>query len=239
MRGGYIRLDRKILDWEWYADINTTRLFIHFLLTAQWEDSTFHGVPVPRGSLVTSYPLIEKQTGLSIRQARTALSNIQSTGSVTVKKYPKFSVVSVVSYDEYQIGGRQSDRQSTGDRQAERQAIDNIKEEKNKEIKNISLNIPMRARGALPEKGEEKTKNVENSVENSSEAACRYGLEKNVLLTEKQYRDMKAIYPETWEDTVDRLSAYILDTGKYSTYKNHLVVLMKWAEEDAKKGRNT
>lgn len=234
MRGGYIRLDRKILDWEWYGDINTTRLFIHFLLTAQWEDSTFRGVPVPRGSLVTSYPLIEKQTGLSIQQARTALSNIQSTGSVTVRRYPKFSVISVVSYDEYQIGNRQSNSQSTGNQQAEQQAINNIKEEKNKESNNISLNYPTRARGALPEKGEEKGKNVENS----SEAACRYGLEENVLLTEKQYRDMKAIYPETWEDTVDRLSAYILDTGKYSTYKNHLVVLMTWAEEDAKKGRN-
>ena len=30
----YIKLSRKILDWEWYGNINTCRVFIHMLLKA-------------------------------------------------------------------------------------------------------------------------------------------------------------------------------------------------------------
>ena len=53
--GGHIKIDRRILEWEWYSDINTCRLFIHLLLKANWKDGRFQGTEVPRGSLVTSY----------------------------------------------------------------------------------------------------------------------------------------------------------------------------------------
>ena len=39
--GNYIKLSRGLLDWEWYTDINTTRLFIHMLLKANWKDGNF------------------------------------------------------------------------------------------------------------------------------------------------------------------------------------------------------
>ncbi len=31
MNDGFIKLHRKIIDWEWYDDINTKTLFIHIL----------------------------------------------------------------------------------------------------------------------------------------------------------------------------------------------------------------
>ena len=30
----YVKISRKILDWEWYTDINTKVLFLHILLKA-------------------------------------------------------------------------------------------------------------------------------------------------------------------------------------------------------------
>ena len=33
----YIKLNRKILKWEWYSDPNTRALFIHCLLKAKWR----------------------------------------------------------------------------------------------------------------------------------------------------------------------------------------------------------
>ena len=33
---GFINLHRKILDWEWYDDINVFRVFTHLLLTVNW-----------------------------------------------------------------------------------------------------------------------------------------------------------------------------------------------------------
>ena len=53
MDGGFIKIDRGILDWEWYSDINTTRLFIHLILKANWKDGRFQGQEIKRGSFVT------------------------------------------------------------------------------------------------------------------------------------------------------------------------------------------
>ena len=39
----YIKIDRKILDWEWYRNLNTCRLFFHLLLKANWKDGRFEG----------------------------------------------------------------------------------------------------------------------------------------------------------------------------------------------------
>lgn len=51
---GQILLHRKIVEWEWYTDINTCRLFIHMLLIANWKEGHFRGTTVPRGSFVSS-----------------------------------------------------------------------------------------------------------------------------------------------------------------------------------------
>lgn len=33
----YVKISRKILEWEWYTDINTKVLFLHILLKANWK----------------------------------------------------------------------------------------------------------------------------------------------------------------------------------------------------------
>ncbi len=58
----YIKLSRKILDWDWYTDVNTCHLFLHMLLKANWKDGRFEGIEVPRGSLVTSTNKLSKET---------------------------------------------------------------------------------------------------------------------------------------------------------------------------------
>lgn len=35
MKGDYIKINRSLLDWDWYGDINTCRLFVHMLLRAK------------------------------------------------------------------------------------------------------------------------------------------------------------------------------------------------------------
>ena len=62
--GNYIKLSRGLLDWEWYTDINTTRLFIHMLLKANWKDGNFKGTTIPRGSFVSSIGKLSGETGL-------------------------------------------------------------------------------------------------------------------------------------------------------------------------------
>ena len=155
----YIKLDRNILTWGWYTDANTVRLFIHIILKANIKECKFLGVTVKRGQLVTSYANLAKELNLSIRSVRTALNHLKATGEVTVKIYPKFSVISVVNYDRYQdrvtgkvTGKRQAtDSQATVNRQQSKN-IKNAKEEKNiymppPALREWEKSIPERFRG--------------------------------------------------------------------------------------------
>lgn len=114
----YIKLDRNILNWRWYKDANTFRLFIHLLLKANIRDHDFEHVTIRRGEIATSYSSLANETGMSIQNVRTALSHLQSTGEVTVSKQPKFSIISITNYNEYQSANSQSNSQLTGNQQA-------------------------------------------------------------------------------------------------------------------------
>ena len=54
LEGGFILLHRSILRWEWYGDLNTARLFIHLLLTVNYEPQRWQGIAVERGQRVVA-----------------------------------------------------------------------------------------------------------------------------------------------------------------------------------------
>lgn len=116
----YVKISRKILDWEWYTDINTKVLFLHILLKANWKPGRFQGTEVPRGSLATSQQNMAAETGLTIKNVRTALKHLENTGEVAVSRHPKFSVITVKNYNQYQSSGSQMavEGQSNGSRGA-------------------------------------------------------------------------------------------------------------------------
>lgn len=116
LAGNYIKINRSMLDWEWYTDINTTRLFIHLILRANWKDGKFKGTTVPRGSLVSSFRKLADETSLTEREVRTAISHLKSTHEVTHKGHSKYSVFTVVNYDKYQYTDTQEVVQETSNR---------------------------------------------------------------------------------------------------------------------------
>ena len=136
----YIKLNRKILEWEWWSDINTSRLFIYMLLKANWKDTRFEGKLIPRGSFVSSIPKLSQETALTVREIRTAISHLKSTGEVTCKTYSKYTVFTVKNYCLYQSSDTQNDRQVTGKRHSNDMLTTTIEEKK--EIKNIKKEEP-------------------------------------------------------------------------------------------------
>lgn len=108
----YIKLYRSMLDWEWYKNINTKVLFIHMLLKANWKDGKFEGKVIPRGSFVSSLAKLADETDLTIREVRTAISHLESSGELTIKRHSKYSVFTIKNYLQYQV----SDKQPTSER---------------------------------------------------------------------------------------------------------------------------
>lgn len=99
---GYIKINRKILDWEWYKNLNTCRLFFHILLKANWKDGKFEGKDVLRGSFITSIKRLSLETGLTENEVRTALSHLVKTGEITKQTTKKYTIITVNNYELYQ-----------------------------------------------------------------------------------------------------------------------------------------
>lgn len=135
---GFVKLDRGILNWEWYEDTYTARLFFHCILKANWKAGNWKGQPYERGQFITSLPSLAKELGCSERNIRTALKHLISTGEVTSKATNKYRIITVCNYDKYQSTDRQTDRQVTGNRQASDRQV--TADEENKEIKNKRSN---------------------------------------------------------------------------------------------------
>lgn len=126
---GWIKIHRKFIDWEWYDDINTKLVFLHCLLRANWEDDQWHGIPIQRGSFISSHGKIAEESGLSVSKVRTAINKLKSTGEIAFISTSKYTMVTICEYETYQAKDKKNDSNidSNDDNQIadESQSIDN------------------------------------------------------------------------------------------------------------------
>ena len=191
----YIKLNRKIMEWEWYGNINTCRLFIHMLLRANWKDGRFEGKVIPRGSFVSSLPKLADETSLTIREVRTAISHLKLTGEVTCKTYPKYTVFTVKNYCEYQQRDIQNDSQVTGERHSNDILMTTIEERKNlkKEDTNVS-----KKKFVLPTVDEVRAYCIDRNNKVDPQAFVDYYTSNGWMVGRNRMKDWKAAV-RTWE----------------------------------------
>lgn len=108
---GWIKLHRSLIEWGWYRDTNTRAVFIHLLLVANHKDRIWQGKLVARGQRITSIQHIANELGLTERKIRTAIKHLVSTGEVTSQGSNRYTLLTVVKYEDYQCRGDQSDEQ--------------------------------------------------------------------------------------------------------------------------------
>lgn len=141
--GSFIKIDRKIVKWEWWSDINTFRLFFYMLITAYWKDGNYKGKPIPRGSFPSSVSELSKETNLTENEIRTALKHLKSTGEITSKSTNKFTVFSVKKYDLYQSDNKQNyeqiTSQNTNELQTDNEQLTNKSQTNNEQLTNSIL----------------------------------------------------------------------------------------------------
>lgn len=130
---GWIKIHRKIIEWEWADDSNVMCLWMHILCRANFEPSRYKGFDIPIGSLVYGHEAFSSHTGLTVMQTRTALKKLEKSKNITIKRTNKFSIISITKWSEYQ----EDNRQVTDKQQASNRQVTAYKEYKNKERKNI------------------------------------------------------------------------------------------------------
>lgn len=114
---GFVALPRGLIDWEWYEDANTTRLYIHLLLTANWTTTQWRGITVQPGQKVTSLAHLAQETGLSVQNVRTSLNRLVSTSYLTIKTTNQYSVITIKNADKHFAPNKQPTGQLTNPQQ--------------------------------------------------------------------------------------------------------------------------
>ena len=111
MNDGWIKLHRSILDWEWHDDPNTFCLWIHLLLMANHDEQKWHGMAIPRGSLLTSREKLADISKLSTQNVRTSLKKLTKSQNLTIKSTKQYTLITICNYNTYQ--DNQTDYQPT------------------------------------------------------------------------------------------------------------------------------
>ena len=198
MAEAFIKLYKKMLDWEWYDDNNTKVLFLHCLLKANWKPTKWHGIEIEPGQFITSLPSLAEETCLSIMQVRTALAHLISTGEITSKQQAKCRIITVNAWSDYQGDNRQSNRQATGKQQDDNRQVTTDKEYKERE----------------EDKEVKELKNI-------------YGEYRHVKLTDSEREKLFSEYGELETmEAIKFLDEYIEMKGYKA--KSHYLALRKW-----------
>ena len=66
----------------------------------------------------------------------------------------------------------------------------------------------------------------------SGEPPAAFGRYKNIFLSETEYAELQAEYPDRLERFIEEMSRYLAASGK--TYSNYAAALRIWADNDKK-----
>lgn len=132
---GYIKLYRKLIKWGWYQDNVVKSLFLHFLLTASFKDFNWMGKKLKSGQLITGRKKLAEELNFSERQIRTAMEKLKSTGEVTYETTNKYTIVTVVNWEDYQSNEEMPTKSATNERPTKDQQATNERPHR-KNVKN-------------------------------------------------------------------------------------------------------
>lgn len=124
----FIKIQRKILEWEWYDDINTKVLFLHLLFTCNFKQWKWRGKIISPWQIITSLPHLAEETKLSVQQVRTAIQKLKSTWEITHESTDSYTMLTLNNWDIYNT---QDNRQVTDEQQTSNRQVTAIEEYNN------------------------------------------------------------------------------------------------------------
>ena len=146
IRPGWIKLHRRLLDWEWYEDQNTKAVFLHCLLKANVADKTWKGEEINRGQFITSTQCLAKEVHLSLKAVRVAINKLKWGQEIDTFGASHWTKITVCKYDTYQ-SQKQEEGQAKLDNRGKQgaskgQQLKNNKNQKEEIPISFSIEIP-------------------------------------------------------------------------------------------------
>ena len=192
-----------MVDWEWYQDANTMRLFIHCILKANHKTKKWQGIDIHRGQFLTSSDTLAADLKLSRQQIRTSLNKLKATSEITISTTARSSMITVSAYDEYQGNNQPDNKLATSKQPASNQLVtttNNVNNDNNvnntKEAalsvftdygfsdEQIKLIFETRTRNSKTAKASKITKIIANSICKEMQKCIELGYSIDAVLNE-------------------------------------------------------
>lgn len=220
---GWIKLHRRITEWEWFDDDKLFKLFIYLLIKANHENGGWHGINIERGQLITSRERLANELHYSEQQVRTMLLKLQKTKEITTKSTNKYTIITICNYDNYQIqtiyeqptNEPTNNQQITSNQPTNNQQITTNKNDNNNNNENNVENI------ISAEKSAQRTKPTI-----AKEPKKNYGEYQNVTLTDSEAQKLRDEFGNDALAIVQNFSA--LKAMKGYKYKSDYLAIRKW-----------
>lgn len=216
MKGNYIKINRSILEWEWYGNINTCRAFLHMLLKANWKEGKFEGQTIPIGSFVSSNSKLAEECGLTVNEVRTAIKHLKLTGEITSKAHSKYTVFTIKNYCLYQEINKQNHKQSTSKAQSIDEQLTTIEEGKKERRKEINNNIK---RFETPSVEQVTEYCLERNNKVDAQAFVDFYASKDWMIGKNKMKDWKAAV-RTWERSQTRKEETAKHGNKFNNFES-------------------
>ena len=138
MHRGYIKIWRKMLDWEWGQDLRMIGALVFFISEANHRPAKFKGTGIARGQFIGGRDELSARMGLTVREFRTIVTRLKTTSEMTSISTSRGTLYTIVNYDKYQDLNDIPTSETTSETTAERPATDQrpTTPKNNKELKN-------------------------------------------------------------------------------------------------------
>ena len=134
--GGFVKIYRSMLKWEWHDDPVTVATWYYCLLRANWDVEKWHGEIIKPGQFVTSLAHMAKDIGITKGQLRVALKHLKSTHNIAQCATQHATLITVEKWSEYQSAGEKA-TQLDAQQRTSREHLVNISTAPIEEIKEI------------------------------------------------------------------------------------------------------
>lgn len=141
---GWVSIYRKIQEKSWYKDSEYVHVWLHLILNANHSDKKVwvngQEVELKRGQLITSRKAISDKTGVTQSKIYRILSRYESEHQIEQQKTNKYTIITIVKYDNYQnceqqFGQKMNNKWTTDEQQMNTNNNDNNVNNDNKNKK--------------------------------------------------------------------------------------------------------
>lgn len=114
---GWIKLHRKIANWQWASSPNHMTLFMQLLLRSNHKATKWRKETIEPGQILTGRKQLMDWTGLSEMQVRRCLNDLESTAEIIRKRSAKYSIITIANWKTYQADNREITAQQPANNQ--------------------------------------------------------------------------------------------------------------------------